>query len=210
MAGVFTRPLMALFGPAHRRRGCPFLGTEREWLANVTRRANQFIHQFFPVQPLLKKYSDFPKPQITLITLAVPLLWRGVAQRHETRSEMRWTPGARWTGDCNWRTAKACGPDAPTLASSRRRAIFAGDGGKKARSPGRARYKPVCPKTRKAAYDRKLPKGVNRGNCKSRRQRHKLISPAVKERIDADNDCVRVMSDQKQETGDCWCHQGRR
>ena len=40
------------------------------------------------------------------------------------------------------RTAKSCGPDAPTLASSSREAIFVGDGGKKARSPGRARYKP--------------------------------------------------------------------
>jgi hypothetical protein len=42
----------------------------------------------------------------------------------------------------NRRTAKSCGPDAPTLASSLREATFAGDGGKKARSPGRARYKP--------------------------------------------------------------------
>jgi hypothetical protein len=40
------------------------------------------------------------------------------------------------------RTAKSCGPDAPTLASSLRKATFTGDGGKKARSPGRARYKP--------------------------------------------------------------------
>jgi hypothetical protein len=44
------------------------------------------------------------------------------------------------------RTAKSCDPDAPTLASS-----FAGklsrasDGGKKARSPGRARNKPLKP-----------------------------------------------------------------
>jgi len=30
------------------------------------------------------------------------------------------------------RTAKACGPDAPVLASSSRQATFAGDGGKKA------------------------------------------------------------------------------
>ena len=40
------------------------------------------------------------------------------------------------------RTAKSCGPDAPTLASSRRGVIRAGDGGKQARSPGRARRKP--------------------------------------------------------------------
>jgi hypothetical protein len=43
------------------------------------------------------------------------------------------------------RTAKSCGPDAPTLASSLRKATFAGDGGKQARSPGRARRKPLKP-----------------------------------------------------------------
>jgi hypothetical protein len=52
------------------------------------------------------------------------------------------------------RTAKSCGPDAPTLASSSRRqvgptglrrAISAGDGGKQAWSPGRARRKPLKP-----------------------------------------------------------------
>ncbi len=53
------------------------------------------------------------------------------------------------------RTAKSCGPDAPTLASSLRKAcrpyrartshISAGDGGKRARSPGRARNKLLKP-----------------------------------------------------------------
>ena len=52
------------------------------------------------------------------------------------------------------RTAKSCGPDAPTLASSSRSCvgptglrqnISAGDGGKQARSPGRARRKPLKP-----------------------------------------------------------------
>jgi hypothetical protein len=52
------------------------------------------------------------------------------------------------------RTAKSCGPDAPTLASSSRsrvgptglrQDISAGDGGKQARSPGRARRKPLKP-----------------------------------------------------------------
>src|SRR6195256_4929480 len=53
------------------------------------------------------------------------------------------------------RTAKSCGPDAPTLASSSRKAsrpyrartsqISADDGGKRARSPGRARNKPLKP-----------------------------------------------------------------
>src|SRR6266704_3588210 len=53
------------------------------------------------------------------------------------------------------RTAKSCGPDAPTLASSSRMAsrpnrartrhTSADDGGKRARSPGRARRKPLKP-----------------------------------------------------------------
>jgi hypothetical protein len=44
------------------------------------------------------------------------------------------------------RTAKSCGPDAPTLASSSREAkLLEGEGGNKARSPGRARRKPLKP-----------------------------------------------------------------
>src|SRR3984893_16724321 len=43
------------------------------------------------------------------------------------------------------RTAKSCGLDAPTLVSSFAEAIPRGDGGKQARSPGRARYKPLKP-----------------------------------------------------------------
>src|SRR5712672_1068511 len=53
------------------------------------------------------------------------------------------------------RTAKSCGPDAPTLASSFAevksalpgldKTISADDGGKRARSPGRARRKPLKP-----------------------------------------------------------------
>src|ERR1700733_14302931 len=43
------------------------------------------------------------------------------------------------------RTAKSCGPDAPTLVSSFAEATPRGDGGKKARSPGRARNKLLKP-----------------------------------------------------------------
>jgi hypothetical protein len=44
------------------------------------------------------------------------------------------------------RTVKSCGPDAPTLASSSREAkLLEGEGGNKARSPGRARRKPLKP-----------------------------------------------------------------
>jgi hypothetical protein len=44
------------------------------------------------------------------------------------------------------RTAKPCGPDAPTLASSSQEAkLLWDDGGKQARSPGRARNRPLKP-----------------------------------------------------------------
>jgi hypothetical protein len=43
------------------------------------------------------------------------------------------------------RTEKSCGPDASTPASSSRKATSAGDGDKQARSPGRARRKPLKP-----------------------------------------------------------------
>src|SRR6202021_718110 len=52
------------------------------------------------------------------------------------------------------RTAKSCGPDAPTLASSLRRS-FVSDGGKKARSPGRARRKPLKPLRREGRVSRR-------------------------------------------------------
>jgi hypothetical protein len=45
-----------------------------------------------------------------------------------------------WRREYLMRTAKSCGPDAPTLASSLR-SYPRNDGGKKARSPGRARSK---------------------------------------------------------------------
>jgi hypothetical protein len=50
------------------------------------------------------------------------------------------------------RTVKSCGPDAPTLASSFAGRL-AGDGGKKARSPRRARRKPLKPLCRESRID---------------------------------------------------------
>src|SRR5216684_3342568 len=67
---------------------------------------------------------------------------------------------------CWSRTAKSCGPDAPTLASSPRSCVgptglrqnkSADDGGKRARSPGRVRHKPLKPLRRECR--------VFRGTC---------------------------------------------
>jgi hypothetical protein len=67
---------------------------------------------------------------------------RGVSRssRRLARDAMDASTARDECGDA--RTAKPCGPDAPTLASSLRDEHPAGDGGNKARSPGRARNKP--------------------------------------------------------------------
>src|ERR1700734_1786777 len=59
---------------------------------------------------------------------------------------MRWTLSMRKTNAWRKRTAKSCGPDASTLAFTLDDAAHhAGYGDKKARSPGRARRKPLKP-----------------------------------------------------------------
>ncbi len=59
------------------------------------------------------------------------------------------------------RTAKSCGPDAPTLASSLRISSV-DDGGNKARSPGRARRKPLKPLRRECRRNRCTCSGLTR------------------------------------------------
>ena len=119
-----------------------------------------------------EKYFCSHSPQITSRTFRIPPHQRGVSRSSRTRGGMRWTRqrfardgiagrASRPVSDHQasgremlLRTAKSCGPDAPTLASSSRSCvgptglrqdISAGDGGKQARSPGRARRKPLKP-----------------------------------------------------------------
>jgi len=75
--------------------------------------------QFFEpsVQPLSKKYSDFPKAQITLYPQpSRPTEGRCATSRNAERDAV--DAGCALDGRCSLRTAKSCGPDAPTLASS--------------------------------------------------------------------------------------------
>jgi hypothetical protein len=88
----------------------------------------------FRVQPLLQKYSGFPKTQITLYPLPSRPDQRGVGHRRERWGGLRWTrqrrvckgsQGGFPVSDdrhaderCCLRTAKSCGPDASTPASS--------------------------------------------------------------------------------------------
>jgi hypothetical protein len=80
----------------------------------------------------LKKYSGFPKTQITSISAAVPSHSEG--RFAIVTNAGRDALAARSAEDESTflRTAKSYGPDASTLASSLRKAISAGDGGKKA------------------------------------------------------------------------------
>jgi hypothetical protein len=96
-----------------------------------------------PVQPLLQKYFHFHLTQITSRSRAVSS-HRGalaiVTNAGRDAVDVRCAPDE----SAPLRTAKSCGPDAPTLASSV--AVYLrGEGGNKARSPGRARRKPLKP-----------------------------------------------------------------
>jgi hypothetical protein len=92
----------------------------------------------FAVQPLPQKYFAFSETQISCSVPAVPPPQEGrFAIVTDVERGMRWTLWCR-EASAPMRTAKSCGPDAPTLAS-RSRVYPADDGGKRARSPGRAR-----------------------------------------------------------------------
>jgi len=85
---------------------CPVLAQKR---FRLTRRANQW----------------FESARLTRT--------RGGSRSSRTCGGMRWTQMAAKDERCRSRTAKSCGPDAPTLASSSREAkLLRGDGGKKA------------------------------------------------------------------------------
>jgi hypothetical protein len=92
---------------------------------------------------------------------------RGVRVVTDVGCRMRWTRRHARRSVLESRTAKPCGPDAPTLASSWRRcrritqvmspAHRVDDGGNKARSPGRARSKPLKPLRRGGRIDPTTP-----------------------------------------------------
>ena len=83
------------------------------------------------VQPLVKKYSGFPKPQISLYLSPSRPTQRGVSRT--SRDVGAGCGGRSGNADdvASLRTAKTCGPDTPTLVSSLR-SNPRNDGGKKA------------------------------------------------------------------------------
>src|SRR5882724_3923329 len=93
---------------------------------DLPRRANQ--HRFCrgAVQPRSAKYSASPSTQINSKTLAIPFSQEGrFAIVTNVGDGMQWTRAASGARErarrmMLTRTAKSCGPDAPTLASSLR------------------------------------------------------------------------------------------
>jgi hypothetical protein len=109
---------------------------------NVTgRRANHSRAQK-PVQPPHQKYFAFSETKISRSVPTVPLLQRGVSRTSRTWGGMRWTQWRRKTGgaDADGKVVWSWRPDAG--AKFLRSKLLRSDGGKRARSPGRARYKP--------------------------------------------------------------------
>src|ERR1700733_5715807 len=100
------------------------------------------------VHSLCQKYFALPVGQIIFIPSRRPVPDRGALRgRHDSlaRDAMDAVVSKRRT--TRRRTAKSCGPDVSTLTFNRPMMLThcGGDGGKKARSPGRARKKPLKP-----------------------------------------------------------------
>ena len=71
------------------------------------------------VQPCLQKYFRSLPTQISCISLAIPAHTQGAFRdRHERRARDAMDAGGAADESAYLRTAKSCGPDAPTLASS--------------------------------------------------------------------------------------------
>ena len=83
------------------------------------------------VKPFREKYSAFVIEQISSLASPVSPDERGGSRSSRTRGGMQWTRKLAQDEREPTRTAKPCGPDAPTLASSSRE-YLACDGGKKA------------------------------------------------------------------------------
>src|SRR5471030_923674 len=107
----------------------------------MTKKENSDLH----VQPFFQKYFHSLLTQITCISLAIPSHTEGrFAIVTDVGHGMRWTQAAHLT------RAIPCGRRSRVVLTPRRwcqvgERNFADDGGKQARSPGRARGKPLKP-----------------------------------------------------------------
>ena len=117
--------------PAPQSRSQLELDHSRAAVAILPGRANH------PVNPLLQKYSDLQKDWIRPIFLPVPSQ-RGATRDRHVRGAGCGGRGCALRRQVLKRTVKSCRSGSPTLESSSQ-LRSAGDGGKQARSPRRAR-----------------------------------------------------------------------
>src|ERR1700677_1561460 len=103
------------------------------------------INVIWVVQSPSQKYSGSLLTQITSISFASRPNTEGrFAIVTNVGHGMRWTQAALLTRALCLRTAKSCGPD-DSMVGVKSAELSAGDGDKQARSPGRARRKPLKP-----------------------------------------------------------------
>jgi len=98
-----------------------------------------------PVQPLRKKYFAFSETQISRSVRAVLPRQEGRTRRHERGAGCggRFGDARRAALEADGKAVWSWRPDAGAKLSRKR--FHESDGGKRARSPGRARYKPLKP-----------------------------------------------------------------
>jgi hypothetical protein len=85
----------------------------------VKKKFSRAINLICLSSPPLKNIPFCFLTQITCISQGIPAHTKGAFRdRHERWIGMRWTQAALLTRALAMRTAKPCGPDAPTLASS--------------------------------------------------------------------------------------------
>ena len=104
---------------AHRPVGLMRLRASRAPPTDLRVKSNfsNRIKLFLPVQSLPKKYSGFPKPQISFITPPSTPLEGRIAIVTDAGLDAMDASGAS-DESANLRTEKSCGPDASTPASS--------------------------------------------------------------------------------------------
>ena len=138
------RRVAKLQGAIDSKGGWDAVDTGRSMRAKTARRANQTSVELRLSSPFCKNILIYRIPKSNLYRFPSRPTRGALRDRHE-RGAGCGGRGRRVDERRLKRTAKSCGPDTPTLVSSFAEVIPRGDGGKKARSPGRARRKPLKP-----------------------------------------------------------------
>ena len=107
-----------------RRESVPLATSNKIIALRLKSNFSRRIKLICPVQSCLQKYSALVSAQITHMSFAIPLLHEGRFAIVTDVGRDAVDAGGATDESAYLRTAKSCGPDAPTLASSSREASF--------------------------------------------------------------------------------------